>query len=308
MKAVQLTGYGQQPAVVDVDDPAPGRGEVLVRVAGAALNPLDLKIAAGRMQDFFPVAFPYTLGTDLAGTIEAAGPGVTGWSVGDAVVARTDPVHGGAFAEFAVVPADQLVAAPSSVRLADAAGLVTTAATAWQALTEVADVRTGQQVLVHAGAGGVGSFAVQFARALGARVVATASGEGLRIARELGAHQVVDYTSTDFRTQVRDLDVVLDTVGGEVEAHSLEVLKPGGLLVAIPVPPDSERARAHGVRAEFVFHASDSVRLAGVVARIDGGARLLLDRTVPLSRAPEAFGYLAQGHAKGKVILVPDRN
>lgn len=205
-----------------------------------------------------------------------------------------------------VVPADQLVAAPTSLALAHAAGVVTTAATAWQALTEVADLQPGQKILIHAGAGGVGSFAIQFARALGAHVLTTASGPGLQIARELGAHQVIDYNATDFRTEASELDVVLDTVGGDVEGNSLEVLKADGLLVATPMPPDEQRAQARGLRAQFVLHASDSKRLADVVTKIDEGARLLVDRTFPLDAAPDALAYLAGGRAKGKVVLVLD--
>lgn len=308
MKAVQISSYGDRPAVVEVDSPRPGPGEVVVRVAGAALNPLDLKVAAGSVHDYFPVELPYTLGTDVSGTIASTGDTRGGWDVGDRVVARLDPRRGGAFAEEVVVPVDQLVAAPRSLPLAHAAGVVTTAATAWQALTEVAGLRAGQTILVQAGAGGVGSFAVQFARALGAYVISTASGRGLQIARELGAHQVVDYTETDVRTVVSAVDVVLDTVGGAVEEDSLDVLAVGGVLVSTPAPPDEERARARGVSARFVFHQSDAERLADVVSRIDQGARLVVDGTSPLTEAPAALARLATGRAKGKLIVVVDES
>jgi NADPH:quinone reductase-like Zn-dependent oxidoreductase len=307
VKAVQITGYGQQTVVAEVDAPTTGPGEVLVRIAGVALNPLDLKIASGSVQGFFPVEFPYILGTDLSGTVTELGADVTGWKVGDQVIARLDPTRGGAAAEFAVVPADQLVAAPSSIFLPLASGIATAAGTAWQALVEVADVRPGQTVLIHGAAGGVGSFAIQFARDLGAHVIATASQEGLDIAKKLGAHQVVDYTTTDFTKAVSGVDVVLDTVGGETEPRSLDVLTPEGLLVATPVPPDSDRARARGVRAEFVFHASDASRLELVADKIDRGTHILLDRILPIREAADALSYLAHGRAKGKAILVADR-
>ncbi|GAA4847730.1 NADP-dependent oxidoreductase [Saccharopolyspora rosea] len=306
MKAVQITGYGQQAVVAEVGTPTTGPGEVLVRIAGVALNPLDLKIASGGFQGFFPVEFPYVLGTDLSGTITEIGADVTGWQVGDQVIARLDPTRGGAAAEFAVVPAAQLVTAPSSLLLPLASGIGTAAGTAWQALVEVADVRPDQCVLIHGAAGGVGSFAIQFARDLGAHVIATASGKGLDIARQLGAHQVVDYTSTDFTKAVSEVDVVLDTVGGANEPRSLEVLKPGGLLVATPVPPDGERAADRGLRAEFVFHTSNADRLELVASKIDGGTHLLLDRMLPIREAADALSYLARGRAKGKVILVVD--
>jgi NADPH:quinone reductase-like Zn-dependent oxidoreductase len=303
MRALRLTGYGDAAELVEAPRPAPGPGEVLVHVSGAALNPLDVKIAAGLMHDFFPVEFPYTLGTDLAGTVVGVGAGVRTRAVGDRVVTRTDPTAGGAVAEFAVAPADQLVPAPASVPLAVAAGLGTAAATAWQALHQVADVRPGQTVLVHAAAGGVGSFVVQLAHRAGAHVIATASGPGLDIARRLGADRVIDYTTTDVERTVAGVDVVVDAVGGDVERASLGVLKPGGLLVSLPAPPDAGRAVARGVRAEFLFHTSDADRLARVASLVDDGLEVVVDRTVPLAGAAQALRVLAAGRAKGKLIV-----
>ncbi len=303
MKAIQITSYGATPTICDIEDPSTGPGDVLVRVAGAATNPLDLKITAGYMHDFFPVTFPYTLGTDISGTITAVGDGVVGWVVGDQVVARPDPSAGGAYAEFAVVPAEQLVAAPTSIPLFLASGAVTAAATAWQALTEVAHVQAGQRVLIQGGAGGVGSFAVQMAHKLNAHVITTASGAGLHIARDLGADQVIDYTAGPLQSQTTDVDIVIDTVGGAVEAQSLDILRPGGLLVAVPMPPDTQRASARGLRAEFLFHSSDAQRLRTVVQMLDDDIRILLDRKVDLQQAPQALEHLAAGHAKGKIIL-----
>jgi len=305
VRAVQIARYGDTPTLQSVKQPSPGPGEVLVRVAGAATNPLDLKITAGYMHDFFPVEFPYTLGTDVSGTITTLGDRVERWAIGDQIVARLDPSHGGAFAEFAVIPAEQLVPAPTSIPLFLAAGAVTAAATAWQALTEIANVHAGQKVLIHAGAGGVGSFAVQMARTLDAHVITTASGAGLQIARDLGADEVIDHTSGPFGSQLADIDVVIDTVGGPVEEQSLDVLRPGGLLVAVPMPPNTEGASARGMRAEFLFHASDSQRLATVAKMLDGDIRVLLDQTLDLDQAPRALQYLSAGHAKGKVILTP---
>jgi len=303
VKAIQIGHYGDAPTMRDVEQPTPGPGEVLVRVAGAATNPLDLKITAGYMHDFFPVTFPYTLGTDVSGTITEVGRRVEGWGVGDQIVARLDPSAGGGYAEFAAVPAEQLVPAPTSVPLFLASGAATAAATAWQAVTEIAGLQAGQKVLIHAGAGGVGSFAVQMSHALGAHVITTASGPGLQIAQDLGADEVIDHTTRPFQSQLAGVDVVIDTVGGAVEAQSLEVLRPGGLLVAVPMPPDTERAAARGLRAEFLFHASEAPRLRTVVEMVDADTRILLDRRLTLEEAPEALRYLEAGHAKGKVIL-----
>jgi len=219
MKAFQLSGYKADPALVEVETPRPGPNEVLVRVASAALNPLDVKLQSGAMQNYFPLTFPASVGTDLSGTVETLGAEVTGWTIGDRIVARTAPTSGGAIAEFALVPADQLVKLPDAVGFDDAAGLPTAAGTAWQALFEVADLKAGQTVLIHAGAGGVGSFAIQFARAAGARVIATASGDGVAIAQRLGADVVIDYHHENFATRVSDPDVVLDTIGGDTQVR-----------------------------------------------------------------------------------------
>ncbi len=308
MKALQISHYGDTPTLRDVEVPTPRQGEVLVRVAGAATNPLDLKITAGYMHDFFPVTFPYTLGTDVSGTITAVGDRVERWAVGDQIVARLDPSAGGGYAELAVVPADQLVPAPTSTPLFLASGAATAAATAWQAVSEIADLHAGQKVLIHAGAGGVGSFAVQMAHTVGAHVIATASGTGLRLAQDLGADEVIDHTAGPFESQLHDVDVdvVIDTVGGAVEQRSLQVLRAGGLLIAVPIPPDTDRAAARGLRAEFLFHASNPQRLHTVVDMLDADLRILLDRTLTLDAAPEALQYLAAGHAKGKIILTAE--
>ncbi|MGW3348746.1 NADP-dependent oxidoreductase [Nonomuraea rubra] len=302
MKALRYTAYGEHPVVEEIPEPVPGPGEVLVRVAGAALNPLDVKIGAGHVRDHFPITFPSVVGTDLAGTVERTGPGVTGLHPGDPVIGRTDPVAGGAVAGYAAVPVANLATAPASVPLHLAAALATAAATAWQAVAEVAGVKSGQTVLVHGGAGGVGGFAVQLARKAGARVITTVSPAGAGIATKLGAAQVIDYTTTDFRAEAGQVDVVIDPVGGDLEAASLDVLRPGGLLVSLNTPPDAGRAADRGVRAEFVFHRTDAGRLAKVAGE---GLEIVVDRTVPLARAAEAYRHLAGGHAKGKVIVQP---
>lgn len=304
MKTFQISAYRAQPGLENASAPKAEAGEVIVRVAVAALNPLDTKIQQGFMHDFFPVAFPYTLGTDLAGTIEEVGPDVEGWAVGDRVVARTDPSRGGAVGELAVMPTSQLVQLPVSVAMGDAAGSATAAATAYQALFEVAGLRSGQTVLIHAGAGGVGSFAIQLARRAGARVIATASGDGLDIVRHLGADQVIGYKTEAFEDVVSDIDVVLDTIGGDTQLRSFGVLRKGGYLAATASPPDEALATAHGVNASFVFHQSDAERLGKLVEMIDTGSlKVLIDRTVALEEAGDAFAHQASGRARGKILV-----
>ncbi len=304
MKAARIHGYGADLVMEDIPTPEPGPDQVLVRVKAASLNPLDVKLHSGAMHGFFPLAFPYTLGTDLTGTVERTGASVADWQAGDAVVARLDPTSGGAVAEFALLPASYLAAAPKMVSLDDAAGTPTAAGTAWQALFEVGGLKGGQTVLLHAGAGGVGSFAVQLAQAAGARVIATASGSGIEIARRLGASQVIDYAAADFAGKLSDVDLVLDTIGGETQQRSFGVLRTGGLLISTVSPPDEALAKAHGVTASFVFHQSDAGRLGKIIERLDAGSlRVLVDRTVPLTDFADAFLYQASGRARGKIIL-----
>jgi len=304
MKAVRIHEYGAPLLLEEVQAPDIGPDEVLVRVKAASLNPLDVQLHSGKMHGFFPLAFPGTMGTDLAGTVERAGPLATRWQQGDKVVARLDPTKGGALAEFAVVPASYLAAAPAKVSLEETAGIPTAAGTAWQALFEVANLRHGQTVLVHAGAGGVGSFAIQLARAAGARVIATASGSGVELARQLGADQVVDYRSERFEDRLSDIDVVLDTVRDDTQQRSFGVLRSGGTLVSTTSPPDEALAKAHNVAATFVFHQSDGSRLAKIVERLDAGTlKVLVDRTVPLRDFDAAFEYQASGRARGKIIV-----
>ena len=306
MKAARIHGYDAAPILEEVPVPEIGPDEVLVRVGAASLNPLDNKLRMGAIHDFYPLEFPYTMGTDLAGTVERVGPGVVGWSEGDRVLARTDPTSGGALAELAVVPASLLVGVPESMSIEKAAAIPTTAATAYQALFETTDLKAGQTVLVHAGTGGVGSIAVQFAKAAGARVVATASGDGVEVARGLGADQVIDYRREDFAEKVSDVDLVLDTVGGETQRRSFGVLRPGGLLLAIAEPPDEESASAHDAKTALVLHASDADRLRKVIERVDAaGTEVLVDRTLPLDSLDEAFARQGSGRARGKILLTP---
>lgn len=304
MKALRIHEYNAAPLIEDAQLPEIGPSEVIVRVTAASLNPLDVKMQHGYMDAFFPVNFPYILGTDLAGTIERTGSLATHWRAGDKVIARVDPSSGGVIAEFVIVPSNYLVRAPSSVSLTDAAGLGTAAGTAWQALYEMADLKPGQTVLVHAGAGGVGSFAIQLARSAGARVIATASGSGIDIARLLGADQVIDYRNENFADKLSDVDIVLDTIGGETQQASYGVLRTGGLLLATASPPDEALAKAHNVTATFVFHSSDAVRLTKIAKRVDEGAlRILVDIQVPLTDAVKAFDHQSSGRAKGKIII-----
>lgn len=303
MKAIRISGYGGDPTLETVDVPTPRLGEALVRVAAASFNPLDVKMSKGFVEAFFPVEFPYTIGTDLAGTIESFGGETGGFRIGDRVVARSAPTAGGAIAEYVVVPVDQLVRIPEGVSIKSAAGVPTAGGTAWQALFEVAGLTAGQTILVHAGAGGVGSFAIQFARAAGARVITTASSDSIGIAERLGADQVIDYMAEDFTQRVSDVDVVLDTIGGDTQVRSFGVLRSGGFLATTVSPPDEALATAHQVQSAFVFHSSEAARIKEVVGKVATGTEVLVDRVIGIDDAPAGFAHQASGRARGKIIV-----
>jgi NADPH:quinone reductase-like Zn-dependent oxidoreductase len=314
MKAVRIHQYGpvEDVALDDVPFPEVGLDEVLVKVEAASVNPLDVKLVSGSLHVYFPLKMPYAVGTDLSGTVVESGRLSARWKKGDRVIGRLEPgpgngpqySRGGAFAEFVSAPARHLARAPAKLDLADSAGLPTAAGTAWQALFEGAFLEPGQTILVHAGAGGVGSFAVQLARYVGARVIATVSASGTGLVQSLGADQVVDYRASDFSSILHDVDVVFDTVGGETQTKSYRVLKPGGRLITITAPPDQELAKAHGVTALRIGHESDAARLGLIAGLCDAGAlRVLVDRSFPLDDARAALAHNASGRARGKILL-----
>ncbi|MBB3133515.1 NADPH:quinone reductase-like Zn-dependent oxidoreductase [Rhizobium pisi] len=308
MRAARIHAYGTIDDIrfEDVREPVIGLDDVLVRVEAAALNPMDNKLMAGYLKDFFPLAFPYTLGTDLAGTVVATGALVAGISPGDKVIARTDPTAGGAFAELAAVPARLVARVSPDLALASLAGLPTAAGSAWQALFEAAAIRPGQSVLIHAGAGGVGSFAVQLASLAGAHVTATASAANLDLVHALGAKKVIDYRHEDFAAISPTADVVIDTIGGETLERSLGIIRPGGKLIGLSAPFDTEAAKARGIDAQFLFHQSDAGRLAAVAAlAVEDRLQIVVGRQFPLADTIDAFRLLLKGGARGKILVRP---
>ncbi len=307
MKATLIYSYGDidSPVIEDTAPPEVGNDDVLIRVAAASVNPLDLKLIHGELASHFPLMFPYALGTDLAGTVERTGCLSARWCPGDKVIARPDPTRGGAFSEFVAVPAAQVAAAPTALPLAAAAGLPTAAGTAWQALFDVGGLRRGQTVLVHAAAGGVGSFAVQLATIAGARVIATASAANAELVYKLGASQVIDYADEDFSSRLHDVDLVLDTIGGDTQQRSFSVLRPGGTLASIVSPPEKALATAHRVMGTFIFHQTDATRLSLISGLCDKGAlRVIVDRELPLGELHAGLERVASRRSRGKVVLL----
>lgn len=304
MKAVRIHHFNDVSVINDVPIPDIAPDQVLVRVQAAALNPLDVLVASGIARRFFDIKLPITLATDLAGTVERVGSAVTQWRAGDKVIAWADAATSGGLAEFAAVPASACVPLPASLSAAEGAAIPTAAITAWHALFSVAGLKPGETALIHAGAGGVGTFAVQFAHKAGARVIATASGDGLELARNLGAEQVIDYQAQDFTSSASSVDVVLDLVGGETQARSYEVLRAGGRLVSTTMPPDEAAARARGVSASIFYAKPYADRLGELVAAIiEQGVKVVIDRNLPIEAFAAAWARLTSRQARGKIVL-----
>lgn len=306
MKAVRIHSYGDTGVMVyeDVERPTPGAGEVLVQVRAASINPVDLAVRAGYLQNMVPLVLPLTLGVDVAGVVEALGAGVSTVAVGDAVYGYSNLMRQGTYAEFAVVQASELATKPTSVDFDTAAAVPLAGLTAWQSLFDVAGLTAGQTVLIHGAGGGVGSFAVQFAVIKGARVLATASSDKIALLRELGVAEAIDYTTTQFEDVARDVDVVYDTIGGAVLERSLAVLKPGGILVTVAGQPDATAAAARGVRASFVMAQANGAELSEIARLIDAGkVKPQVSMVLPLTEARQAHDLVARGHTRGKIVL-----
>ncbi len=300
MKAVRVHAYGT-PDTMKYEDapvPTPGAGQVLVRVAFAGTNPIEAKIISGAMKEMMPITFPYTPGFDLAGTVESLGAGVADFAPGQAVYGEGL----GTYAQFALAPTSTLCAQPKSLSPQEAASVPMAAMTAWQAIFDEGGLQAGQTILIHGAAGGVGMFAVQLAKWKGANVIATASGQGMAFVQKLDADQVIDYKAARFEDEVRNVDVVLDLIGGDTQTRSFGVLKPGGVLVATSQPPSPDEARAHGVRATMVQMKASSELLKQIGDLIDAGQiKTVVSHTVPLH---DAARQSAHGeHALGKTIL-----
>ncbi|MEU2488831.1 NADP-dependent oxidoreductase [Streptomyces sp. NPDC012617] len=331
MRAFMVEKYGGEAGMraVDLPDPQVGADDVLVKIHAAGVNPLDLRIRNGDFKAFLPYRLPLVLGNDLAGTVVRVGPSVTRFAVGDEVYARPDKDRIGTFAELIAVHQDDLAPKPATLTMAEAASLPLVALTAWQALVERAHVQPGHKVLIHAGAGGLGSIAVQLAKALGAQVATTVSTAKTDLARDLGADVVVDYRTQDFEEVLDGYDVVLDSLGGENLAKSLRVLKPGGTAISVAGPPDPAFARElglnpflrlvmtalsfktrrdakrHGVTYSFLFMKASGDQLRELTPLIDAGkVRPVVDRVFPFDETLQAMEYVEKGRAKaGKVVV-----
>lgn len=304
MKAVVLHRYGGPEALSyeDVPRPTPGAGEVLLKVEAAGVNPGETKIRQGDFAEYHTL--PFILGYDLAGAVAELGPGVTQFAVGDAVYVNPDSTRNGGYAEFVAVGAAEVARRPTTLSAVEAASVPLSGLTAWQALFDVGGLTAGQTILVHGAGGAVGGFAVQFAKNIGATVIATASGADRDYVSGLGAATVVDYKTERFEDVAREVDVVLDTLGGETQTRSLTVLRPGGVLVATTVLPDEEATKARRVTGKMVEVTPNAVQLTEIAALIDAGkVRTRVGLVLPLSEARQAHERLEQGGTRGKIVL-----
>src|SRR6476660_3118686 len=309
MKAIRIHNYGG-PEVLRYEDaprPQPQAGEVLVRVHAAGVNPIDWKVREGHMKDFWPHKFPLILGWDVSGTVDevGSGPAAAGrFKIGDEVYSIPDPTRNGAYADYVVVRESELALKPKSFHHIRAAAVPLAALTAWQSLFDTAQLQPGQRVLIHAGSGGVGHFAVQLAKWKGAHVFATASTKNQDLLRELGVDEPIDYTQQRFEDIARKIDIVLDTIGGETQERSWSVLKKGGNLVSVVEPPSADKAKALGVQAVFVASHPNGSELAKIAELIDSGdLKPIVNRILPLSEARRAHELSQTGHTHGKIVL-----
>jgi len=305
MKAVQIHEYGNSGVLKyeEVPRPAIGPDELLVRVHSCGVNPVDWKIREGYMAKMAPRPMPFILGWDVAGTVEEIGPLVKRFKPGDKVFCRPDTSRNGGYAEYIAVRTIEVAPAPKSIPPEKAAGIPLAAQTAWMGLFEVGGLKGGQTVLIHGASGGVGSFAVQFARIAGARVIGTTSKKNFEVVSALGAGELIDHTSEDFSKKVRDVDLVFDTIGGETQAKSWGVIRKGGTLVST-VGADEKAAAAHGVSGRSFMLLSNGARLGEIGALVDAGSvSVLIEKEFPLSEAKAALDLSQAGHARGKIIL-----
>ncbi|MFF7451785.1 MULTISPECIES: zinc-binding dehydrogenase [unclassified Streptomyces] len=328
MRAFVVTKYKEPLQEADVPEPTVGEHDVLVQVEAAGLNPLDEKIRAGEFKQVLPYKLPLILGNDVAGTVISVGTAVRGFKPGDEVYARPHQDRIGTFAERIAVAEGDLALKPASISMEEAGSLPLAALTAWQALVERGNVRPGQKVLIHAGAGGVGSIAIQLAAHLGAHVATTASGSNADFVRALGADTVIDYRTQDFDQLLTGYDLVLDSLGGETLEKSLRVLKPGGKAIGIAGPPDPafarevglnplmrlavaglsgkirRQAKKLGVTYEFLLMRASGDQLRQITTLIDQGAvRPVVGRVVGFDRTPQALESLSQGGIRGKAVI-----
>ena len=313
MRAVYYEAFGASDVLKlgELPTPKAGPGEVLIAIGAASINPIDWKIREGQFECVFDYEFPIIPGWDAAGEIAELGEGVTDFATGEKVYTyfRKPAVHDGTYAEYAAVPADSVARMPKDISVEAAAAVPICALTAWQSLVGFGDVKAGQKLLVHAGAGGVGSFTIPLAKHLGAEVFTTCSTANAEYCHTLGADHVIDYRSQDYRAVIHDLvpeglDMVFDGVGGTIPTESLDLIRPGGAVVCLNEPPDEDRASAKDIRTLRIYAAPNGGELAEIAGLIEAGVfKLPPVHSFPLAEAAAAMDQSQAGHVRGKLVL-----
>lgn len=306
MRAIRLHAYGDISTLRLEDAPLPrfGDEDILVRVVATSVNPVDWKIRRGYLKEMLPYRLPMIPGWDVSGIVVAAGASVTRFAPGDAVYARPDIRRDGTYAEYIALRAAEASPKPATISHVEAATLPLVSITAWEGLVTAGGIAAGQRVLIHAGSGGVGSIAVQLAKAMGAHVTTTTSPRNIALVESLGADAVVDYTAGPIGAATPPFDLVLDTLGGAVQDASFGLLRRGGTLISIIAPPDAAKAAAAGIRPEFVFidpNAGILERIAGLVDT--GRIRPVIGAEFALADIAKAHELSESGRARGKIAL-----
>jgi NADPH:quinone reductase-like Zn-dependent oxidoreductase len=306
MKAIRIHEFGGPEVLVleDAPRPKPGADEVLIKVHATSVNPVDWKIRKGLRKEKFPTNFPLIPGWDVSGEIDEVGSNIKNFRKGDEVYSRPDLTRNGTYAEFVVVKADQVAIKPKSIDHSKAAAVPLAGLTAWQGLFDHGKLAPGEKVLIHAASGGVGTFAVQFARWKGAYAIGTTSAENIDLVKKLGAQEVIDYKNERFEEKLKDIDLVFDTIGGDTQRRSLKVLKNGGRLITTLKPENQEEAKIKNIQIEGFTAQSYPEELEQIAHLIDGGKVMpIISKVMHLEQAAEAQKLSEEGHVTGKIVL-----
>jgi NADPH:quinone reductase-like Zn-dependent oxidoreductase len=307
MKAVVIHAYGgpEMLKLEDVPRPEPKEDEILIRVVAASINPVDVAIRKGYLAELIGNRFPLIPGMDAAGVVEKTGAKIRKFKPGDPVYAFFTLAGEGGYAEFVIAKENEIAPKPKAASYAQAAAVPAAASTAWQVLVDTAKLSAGQTVLIHGGSGGVGHFAIQMAKTLGAKVIATASTANQDFLKQMGADQAIDYTKTKFEDVVKDVDVVLDMVGGDTLKRSYGVVKKGGIIVSIVDEPDQAGLDAKGIRG-VTFRSAPKASVLKELSRLIDAKKItpVVSQTFPLSDVAKAQEQIATGHTRGKIVLM----
>ena len=306
MKAAYIEQYGgsEQFKVGELEKPVIGPDDVLIEVYAASVNPVDWKLREGYLRQMLSYEMPLVIGWDVAGVIQEVGANVSDLQVGDAVFSRPEIARQGTYAEYVAVDAHLVVKKPESLGFAEAASLPLVSHTAWQVMFEVMDAKPGDRIFIGAGSGGVGTVAIQLAKANGLYVITSTSTKNVDWVKALGADEVIDYKQENPADRVRDVDFVFDTMGGDKQGELYQMLKPNGMLVSISTPPDEEQAKQHNARSAYVFMQPTGERLRHIAKAVERGElQPVVDRIFDLDQIKEAHDYGEEGHAKGKIVI-----